>query len=155
MQSFAVALGRALRRARRSTGWTLREASQESERLFRPTSIASYERGERQISTQRFYELARLYRVSPVRLLADAIREADGRPPAIIDIARIERMEVSEARAVASFIEQVIGLRGIRGSQTITLRQGDLEVLATAAGERFEDFAGRLKPALRIPADED
>jgi len=134
---------------------TLREASERSEHRFRPTSLASYERGERQISTTRFCELARLYGVSPARLLADAIREADGRPPTIVDIARVEKLEISEARAVTSFIEHVIDLRGTRGDRTITLRQGDLEVLATSVGERFEPFADRLRPALRRPAQSD
>ena len=155
MQTLPVALGRALRRARHSTGLTLREASERSEHRFRPTSLASYERGERQVSTQRFCELAGLYGVSPARLLADAIREADGRPPTIIDIALVEGLEVSEARAVASFIEHVLGLRGTRGNQTITLRQGDLEVLATSVGERFEPFAETLRPALRRAAEGD
>jgi transcriptional regulator with XRE-family HTH domain len=147
--------GRALRRARLSRAWTLREASEESEHLFRPTSLASYERGERQISTQRFCELAQLYDVSPSRLLADAIREAEGRPPTIVDIARVDTLDVSEARAVATFIENVIGLRGVEGSHTITLRQGDLEVLATSVGERFEDFAEKLQSALRRTTDDD
>lgn len=155
MQTFPVALGRSLRRARRSRGWTLREASIESDHRFRPTSVASYERGERQISTQRFCELAQLYGVSPARLLADAIREAEGRPPTIVDIAGVERLEVSEARAVATFIQNVVGLRKIEGSQTITLRLGDLEVLATSVGERFDHFAEKLQPALRRATEDD
>jgi transcriptional regulator with XRE-family HTH domain len=155
MQTFPLALGRCLRKARRSRGWTLREASDESDHRFKPTSLASYERGERQISTQRFSELAQLYGVSPARLLADVLREAEGRPPTVVDIAGMEGLEVSEARAVATFIENVIGLRGIEGSRTITLRQGDLEVLATSVGERVDHFAEKLQPALRRSTEDD
>jgi hypothetical protein len=87
--------------------------------------------------------------------LADSIREAEGRPPTIVDIAGVERLEVSEARAVATFIQNVVGLRGIEGSQTITLRLGDLEVLATSIGERFDHFAEKLQPALRGTTEDD
>jgi len=153
MQTLPVALGQALRRARRSRGWTLREAAERSELRFRPTSLASYERGERQVSTQRFCELAELYGVSPARLLADAVREAQGRAPTIIDVVQVEKLEVSEARTVSSFVEQVIGLRDAESGPTITLRQGDLEVLATAVGERFDEFAQKLRPALRGQGD--
>ena len=37
---------------------------------FKPSSIASYERGERQISLERFFALAEVYEVAPERIVA-------------------------------------------------------------------------------------
>ena len=87
MDRVAVEIGRALRQARRDRGLTLKDVARLSGNRFRPTSVAGYERAERSISVERFCALARLYGVAPDRLLSRAIRESEGKPEIVIDIA--------------------------------------------------------------------
>lgn len=150
MQRFAAEVGRALRRARRARALTLRQAAERSGGRFRPTSIAGYERGERAISLERFVELCRLYAVAPERLLADVVRELEGRPPAVIDLTLLEALQEPERRIVAGFVEEVMALRSQPQGEAVTLRTGDLEVLATAMGVRPAELIERIRAAIRI-----
>jgi transcriptional regulator with XRE-family HTH domain len=72
-KTIAVAVGRALRRARTARGLTLREVGRRSGGGFTPTAVAGYERGERNISLRRFCELAIFYGDEPIHLLAEAL----------------------------------------------------------------------------------
>jgi transcriptional regulator with XRE-family HTH domain len=145
---FAAAVGRALRRARQSQGWTLREAAARSGSRFKPTSIAGYERGERAITVARFSDLCDVYGVDADRLLAAVLQDVHGEPPAVIDLTRIEDMQEPEGRLVASFVREVVRLRGEGEVGLVTLRAGDLRVLATAAGDLADELAERIRPAL-------
>ncbi len=70
-------MGRTLRRARAARGLTLKEVASASGGRFSSTAVAGYERGERNISLQRFCELADFYGIEPERLLADALHPDD------------------------------------------------------------------------------
>ena len=147
--SFALEAGRALRRARRARGLTLRQVSALSQARFKPTSVAGYERGERAISLERFCELCRLYEVRPQVLLAEILRAIDRTPEPPLDLALREYLGPAESTLVAGFIRQIRSLRGDFTSGRITLRSGDLEVLATAAGKAPDELQEALAERLR------
>jgi transcriptional regulator with XRE-family HTH domain len=44
---------------------------------FKPSSVASYERGERQVSLERFFALADVYDVTPERIVAAIAHELE------------------------------------------------------------------------------
>jgi transcriptional regulator with XRE-family HTH domain len=148
MASLGKEIGRVLRRARESRGLTLRQASNVSGGRFPPTSLASYERGERAISVERFCRLAAVYRIPPERLLAEVSRTAEGRPQPIVRVAELERLAVPEAQIVSSFVREVARLRGQPPADVIALRNGDLEVLASASGRRADELLEPIRPAL-------
>jgi transcriptional regulator with XRE-family HTH domain len=141
-------IGRVLRRARESRGLTLRQASNVSGGRFPPTSLASYERGERAISVERFCRLAAVYRIAPERLLAEVSRLAEGRAAPAVRLSDLERLEAPEAQIVSSFIREVSRLRGQAPGDLVALRNGDLEVLASASGRRAEDLIEPIRSAL-------
>jgi transcriptional regulator with XRE-family HTH domain len=66
----SMRVGSVLREARLARGLTLKMVGSLSAGRFSPTAVAGYERGERNISLVRFLELASLYGVSPIGLLA-------------------------------------------------------------------------------------
>ena len=69
---------------------TLRQVGLASQGRFKSTAVAGYERAERSITLERFYELARLYDMVPERLLSQiAWRVADG-PDPMIDLSKID-----------------------------------------------------------------
>ena len=130
-REIAVEVGHALRRIRKQRGLRLRDVRDRST-TFTPTAVAGYERAERAISLQKFFELCAVYDVAPERVLADAIREAEHRPPIILDLSKIEMLDDEEGVLVRAFLDRVQTRRGQPRGQRVALRVGDLEVLATA-----------------------
>ena len=81
--SIGEEVGRALRGARLARGLTLRQVGELSDGAFKPTAVAGYERAERSISVERYFELCAFYDVSPAQLLTE-IEESVGAPPEVI-----------------------------------------------------------------------
>lgn len=75
----ATEAGEVLRQIRTSRSLSLRQVTIRSAGRFKPSSIASYERGERQISLERLFALAALYDVEPEKIVR-AIAFRMGRP---------------------------------------------------------------------------
>ena len=153
-ETLAEEVGAALRRAREARNLTLRDAARVSSGAFKPSTLASYERAERTVSIERFFRLASLYEISPIRLLADVWRRVEGRPSVRIDVPRMKSLGGAEAAILDGFIRNVFILRDQDVSDTVSLRAGDLEVLATATGRRVHEFLNAIGPALapeRVP----
>ena len=138
MASMALEIGRALRRARLARGMTLKQLSVASAGRFKPTSVAGYERGERSISVIRFCELCRLVGVPPDRLLGEILRAAR-----------------AEGELLTGFVQQVASLRGSGEVERITLRAGDIEVLASASGRLPDELKEVLGTAHRGAEQQD
>ena len=150
---FADEIGKALRRARAARGLTLRQVSTLTEGRFKATSVAGYERGERTISVERFCDLCDTYQVSPQAILGDIVRSVAGSTEPEIDLTRLEEMGTVERTVVTGFVSQILAQRHGSPSETIVLREADLDVLATAAGKTRDELAEALDPAIRRPAE--
>lgn len=146
--TLADEVGGALRRAREARKLSLRDAERVSSGTFKASTLASYERAERAVPVERFFRLAVLYGISPVRALADVLRRVEGRPSVRIDVRRVKSMGGAEAAILDGFIRNVFILRNQDVADTISLREGDLEVLATATGRRVHQFRDAIGPAL-------
>jgi transcriptional regulator with XRE-family HTH domain len=149
LEHIAVEIGRALRRLRRAHGLTLVDVATMSNGTFKATSVAGYERGERSITLERFCNLCQLYGLAPDRVLAEILRRTEGRIEPEIDLATLESLGTTESALLSGFARQVRGLRGEPQADTITLRAGDLEVLATAEGRQPEELAKALRSVIR------
>jgi hypothetical protein len=125
-------------------------------RGFTASSLGSYERGERAISLERFFELARLYGIPADRLLARVLDRLapDGRAEIVIDLNQLELLPGEEPRLATDLVRRVGRQRGQRLSDVINLRGGDLEALALDSGVDPDTLRRRLDPAVRRP-DED
>ena len=66
----AQAAGVILRQIRVERKLSLRQVTIRSDGRFKPSSVASYERGERQLSLERLFELAGVYEVAPESIVA-------------------------------------------------------------------------------------
>lgn len=152
LEGIGLAVGMALRRARQARGLTLRDISTLSGGRFKPTSIAGYERAERAISLDRFCDLCGLYGVAPPALLAQVLEQIEGVEPGI-DIAFLESIGSAEAALISGFVREIRALRHSASGESIVLRAGDVEVLATAAGRRPEELTSILAPAGEAPAE--
>jgi transcriptional regulator with XRE-family HTH domain len=140
VEPLALSIGRALRGTRRAHGLTLREVASTSGGLFKATSIASYERGERSITLERFCALCRIYGIAPERLLADILPAPAERPEPEIDLTRLDDPTSSEGALISRFVDQVISLRRGQPADAIMVRAGDLAVIATASGRTADEL---------------
>jgi transcriptional regulator with XRE-family HTH domain len=147
-QDLLKEVGRALRRARRSRGLTLRDVGSRSGGRFKATAVAAYERGDRSISLERFCRLSQLYGMAPDRLLLQVLWRVAGRPEPMIDLTQVSELPADERENLGSFVRAVQAMRDGGTEPTITLRVQDLEVLATESGTRLDEFLERLQPAL-------
>jgi transcriptional regulator with XRE-family HTH domain len=90
-QRLTALLGDVLREVRTGRGLSLRQVTVRSGGHFKPSSVASYERGERHISLERLFALAEVYGVAPERIVAAVAYRLehegadDGRSPVVID----------------------------------------------------------------------
>jgi transcriptional regulator with XRE-family HTH domain len=147
----SLAIGEALRRARKRRGLTLHEVDRLSRGHFKPSSVGSYERGTRTISAPLFCELSALYGIPADRLLAEALAASQTEAVAdvIIDLTRLPSLQGEEARVVIEFVEQVRSQRRGPHSDIITLRTGDIQILAATAGIQPRALLSLLSPALQ------
>jgi transcriptional regulator with XRE-family HTH domain len=67
---FPAVAGDVLREVREARSLSLRQVTVRSRGRFKPSSVASYERGDRQISLGRLFALADVYEVAPERIVA-------------------------------------------------------------------------------------
>ena len=155
MEQLALEIGRAIRRARFDRGMTLKQLAESSDGRFRPTSLAGYERGERTISVVRFCELCRLLDVSPGRLLEEITRTIYGHREPKIDLTKLEVLHEPEGELIAGFIKQVLVQRADADGDTIALRAGDVEVLASVAGTTPDELHEIVSSAQRSVSDSD
>jgi transcriptional regulator with XRE-family HTH domain len=142
-------VGKALWRARLARGLTLRQVTELSGGRFKATSVAGYERGERTISVERFIALCDVYGVPPQAVLADVVREAGEETEPVIDLTRLEALGRAERALVTGFVRQIRAQRRETPSETIVLRQDDLDELANAVGTTRERLAEALEPAIK------
>ncbi len=136
MEGFATALGEAIRYARRSANLSQRELQNRTGGRFKPSAVGGYERGERDISVERLVDLAHAIGVAPEDLLADALRRASPRTHAeiAIDLIELEREPGRAADAVGAWVRRTQLQRHEFFHDVITLRSGDLEIIANGAG---------------------
>jgi transcriptional regulator with XRE-family HTH domain len=97
---FADVAGEVLRQVRLGRGLSLRQVTVRSGGRFKPSSVASYERGERQISLERFFALSDVYDVAPERIVAAIAHQLEvaqeGPREGRAASARPDRVEVLE-----------------------------------------------------------
>jgi BldD-like DNA-binding protein len=68
----------------------------------------------------------------------------------VIDLTRVDALPGKEGELLAEFARDVVELRGEQGTNAISLRSGDLEVLATISGQRPMEFVQRIRSALQF-----
>ena len=136
MKGFAVALGTAIRYARKQNDLTLRDVEVRSGGRFKPSAVGAYERGERDLSVERLVGLARVIGKPPQELVTDALHRVSPRTheEVVIDLRQLSQEHGPAAVAVGEWSRMVqIRRRDFLGD-VITLRAGDLDVLAGEAG---------------------
>lgn len=138
-------LGTVLRRVRTDRGLSLSRVAKLSQGDFTATTVAGYERGERSISSRRLVALARVYRTSPDRLLAEATRRASDRSSTVLIRSAARAASTPEAAAALSFIRSLDRVRHGPRKDSVPIRDGELEIVAMATGSDPSSFSATLE----------
>lgn len=105
----------------------------------------------------RFCELARVLGISPDQLLGRALdfMSGDGRREVVLELADLP--DTDAGRQAAAFAHRMKSSRGDYLSTIVTLRAGDLQVIADASGLDVPHLLTSLGPAVRRvgPGDAD
>ncbi len=150
--AYARAVGARLRAVRHQTGLSLMDVEAMSNQEFRQSVLGSYERGDRAITVPRLQRLARIYDVPIDQLLPPENTSFAARPAAGDDSdglprpAREQRLKVSidlpklragsgpERELLRRFLEMIQPQRQDFNGRMITIRSGDLHVIACILG---------------------
>ncbi len=144
---YAALLGERLRRVRQQQGLSLHEVEHRSEGVLKASVVGAYERGERAVSISRLQRLAIFYRVPVSELLPPEVSGlpvlTDRGPELVIDLTALER-ETEIEPAVRRYAAAIQARRGDYNGRVLTIRSGDLELLAAVLDAAPEELRERL-----------
>lgn len=154
-------LGNAIRRARLRRGLTLRQVEVASRGRCKPSSIASYERGERRISVERLCALASFLRADAGRLVSEALGFAAlrQRREVLVDVRDLTLVLDDLDESEADLLEERVLRRGAREGRDprdlVALSAREVERLADDLGRSPPEFLSVIHAAIRDPSSAD
>ncbi|MGA2209945.1 MAG: transcriptional regulator [Acidimicrobiales bacterium] len=159
---YAQAVGLRLRAVRRQKRLSLQAVERASGEEFKASVLGAYERGERTISVPRLQRLAQIYSVPVDQLLPADMSHPLGRASAAsaasratsgterpirkitVDLVRLNESSGPERDLLRHFLASVQVQRQDFNGKVITIREGDLRVMASMFGRSVEALASRL-----------
>ena len=134
MTTYARKVGEQLRKVRLQKGYSLQEVEEKSKKRFKASIVGAYERGERNVSVPRLYELASFYE-APVEyfLIEEGIKASDVLPPSeqiMINLDRLQALPKKERAPLMEFLELIRFQRGDFNEKVLSIRKEDLRALA-------------------------
>jgi hypothetical protein len=129
---------------------SLRDLERSSGGRFKPSAVGGYERGERDISTERLVELAYAIGTRPDALLSDSLRRlfVEGYREVSIDLTKLHEARGPEVEIVEGFARRVRQERGDLEAGVLTVRAGDLQIIAGEAGTDVPSLLEAIQPAV-------
>ncbi|HXY44694.1 MAG TPA: transcriptional regulator [Acidimicrobiales bacterium] len=158
---YARVVGLRLRAVRRQKRLSLQAVERASSEEFKASVLGAYERGERTISVPRLQRLAQIYSVPVDQLLPADMSQPLGRAAAAaaratngderpirkitVDLVRLNEAAGAERDLLRHFLASVQVQRQDFNGKVITIREGDLRVMASMFGRSVEALAARLE----------
>ncbi len=156
---YAQAVGLRLRAVRRQKRLSLQAVERSSSEEFKASVLGAYERGERTISVPRLQRLAQIYSVPVDQLLPTDFTQPLGRSGSTrsasngdranrkitVDLVRLNEATGPERDLLRHFLASVQVQRQDFNGKVITIREGDLRVMASMFGRSVEALSARLE----------
>jgi len=161
---YAHAVGLRLRAVRRQKRLSLQAVEKQSSEEFKASVLGAYERGERTISVPRLQRLAQIYDVPvdqllpadlshPMTRVSSGGESHSGRGVAddprgrkiTVHLGRLSEASGPERELLRHFLASVQVQRQDFNGKVITIRDGDLRVMASMFGRNVEALVARLE----------
>ncbi|MGI9644112.1 MAG: helix-turn-helix domain-containing protein [Ilumatobacteraceae bacterium] len=147
MDAYTLIVGKRLRTVREQRLYSLQAVERESDHEFKSSVIGAYERGERIMTVQRLERLAQFYDVPITELLPQDDERAAievPRPALCVRLGRLNELQGEPFDNFRALVERIQCKRGQHGVQTVTLREQDLDDVASMFSVPAEEMADRL-----------
>ena len=154
----ALRVGQEIKKIRKQRGLSLADVEALSAGRWKAVVVGSYERADRAITVGRLSSLMALYQaplsaIFPSGTLgalpsagASLSNPAMNAPSTPWTINLAKRQEItSKSYSLSQFINHIINARGDWNGHVLTVRQDDLEMIATCEGLSFSEFIERLR----------
>ncbi len=145
---YARALGERLRNIRTQKGMSLRDVEHASEGVWKAAVVGAYERGDRNVTVPRLYELAEFYGVPVPEILPDSGPVGPGssedRRRVVLDLKKIQKVPETQGDPLLRFAHAIQSIRGDFNGRILTVREDDLMALALAYQTTLDDLSHRL-----------
>ena len=148
---FARIVGNVLREVRLEGRVSLGAVARRSSGRFPPSTVGGYERGERAITLQRFHELAEIYGVPADRLLRRVLERLapEINTGVTVDLRKLSALPADERRALGELVDSIRSSRDDYLGDIVSLRAGDLQIVAGVTGRSPNLVLEALRPALK------
>lgn len=134
MVQYAKMVGEQLRKVRLQKGYSLQEVEEKSRKRFKASIVGAYERGERNVSVPRLYELAKFYKAPVDFFLIETTRKASKMAPIVeqiqLNLEKIQSLSKKERTPLMEYLELIKYQRGDFNEKVLSIRRDDLKALA-------------------------
>lgn len=132
--NYAKLVGELLRKVRLQKRLSLQEVEAKSRKRFKASIVGAYERGERNVSVPRLYELAKFYKAPIDYFLVDRekkVRDAwSPREQIQINLEALQSLSKKEKAPLMEYLELIRFQRGDFNEQVLSIREEDLRAIA-------------------------
>ncbi|MFN2526837.1 MAG: transcriptional regulator [Actinomycetota bacterium] len=148
-REYAKALGERLRKIRAQKGMSLQDVQQASEGRWKAAVVGAYERGDRNVSVSRLYELAGFYGVPVSEILPEEEGEksaahVEGRRRVVLDLEGLTKVPENDRDPLSRFTKAIQIQRGDFNGRVLTIREDDLMALALLYQTTAAELSRRL-----------
>ncbi|HEX2241638.1 MAG TPA: transcriptional regulator [Actinomycetota bacterium] len=147
-REYAKALGERLRRIRAQKGMSLQDVQQASGGRWKAAVVGAYERGDRNVSVSRLYDLANFYEVPVSEVLpeddGDKAAAAEGRRRVVLDLEGLTKVPENDRVPLSRFTKAIQIQRGDFNGRVLTIREDDLMALALLYQTTADELSRRL-----------
>lgn len=132
---YGKSLGERLRKIRAQKGMSLQDVQQASGGRWKAAVVGAYERGDRNVSVARLFELAGFYGVPVAEILPDdgtpaTSSKVEARRRVILDLEGLEKVPETDRDPLSRFTTAIQIQRGDFNGRVLTIREDDLMALA-------------------------
>lgn len=146
---YARAVGAGLRRIRLRKGMSLHDVQEASAGRWKAAVVGAYERGDRNVTVARLFELADFYDSTVGETLPEDPRSPPPHPPAprtvTLNLDLLDRSPEGERGLLERFAAAIQGRRGSSAERVVAIREDDLRALSLLLDVDIVELAQRLQ----------
>lgn len=147
-REYAKALGERLRKIRAQKGMSLQDVQQASGGRWKAAVVGAYERGDRNVSVSRLYDLAGFYEVPVSEILPEEgngkTAAPEGRRRVVLDLEGLTKVPENDRDPLNRFTKAIQIQRGDFNGRVLTIREDDLMALALLYQTTADELSRRL-----------